>query len=195
MADEPPKGRYTTSVTNEFDPYYTVLGRLAFSWSEFEFSVNQAIWELANVECMVGTCMTSQMIGPGPRFRCLVSLLNLRKTPTELLKAVNSLSQHADGLGRQRNRYLHDPIVLYTADKTVHRMETTADRIVKHELIPMEIPAVTKLVKEIEELDANFEGLYMRALAETPSWPRTQYERSHGIRRHRPAPEGSPSAP
>lgn len=186
MADQSPKYRYTTDYAPEFDPYFNLIGRLALDWSEFEFSVNQAIWELANVERMAGTCMTSQLIGPGPRFRCLVAFLNLRKTPAKLVKAMNSLSKRAESLGRQRNRYLHDPMVLDVTDKTIHRMEITADRTVKHGLFPAEIRAVTNLINEIYELDANFEDLYCRVLAETPAWPRTQYEQSQGIRRRRP---------
>jgi hypothetical protein len=96
LSEEPPQARYTTSLTEEFTPYFTAIGRLAIIWAEFEFSINEAIWELANVERFAGTCMTSQMIGPGPRFRCFVSLLRLRNCPAELINKINSLSNVAE---------------------------------------------------------------------------------------------------
>src|SRR4029077_3089242 len=102
---------YTTKQSAEFDPYFLAEGQLASKWAEFELVLNSAIWELANVEKLVGGCITSQMIGPAPRFRCLASLLNLRNAPAELVKELNSLSSRAEGLGGQRNRYLHDPLV------------------------------------------------------------------------------------
>jgi hypothetical protein len=187
MTDEP------GCATLPLDPYYYAIGTVASAWAEFEFSVNVAIWELANVSRMAGTCMTSQMIGPGPRFRCLVSLLHLRKVPCNLINAFNSLSAEAEKLGRQRNRYLHDPMVLNEEDNSVHRMEATADRIVKHDIVPVEIDHIKKLHTEIGDLTVRFANLYRLTLNETPPWPRTQFERSEGIRPRRSRPGNSPS--
>jgi hypothetical protein len=195
--DEPLDYRFTSNYSPEFDVYYFALGQLAVIWAEFEHNLNDAIWELANVTRLAGTCMTSQLIGPGPRFRCLVSLLNLREVPPELVKAINSLSSEADSLGRQRNRFLHDPMVLNKVDKSTHRMETTADRTIKHGLIPIRKDEIVDLTGKIDSLSARFYDLYSRVLAETPPWPRTQYERSKGIRRERrpPTPDNSPLTP
>jgi hypothetical protein len=188
-------GRFTTANSGEFDPYYHALEVVATAWAEFEFNVNDVIWELANIERMAGTCMTSQMIGPGPRFRCLVALLRLRNAPKELIDMMNSLSGEAEKQGRQRNRYLHDPMVLNTADNSIHRMETTADRKVTHGAIPVEIKEIETLTNGIRSLDAKFDGLYLRILAETPPWPRTQFSQSRGIQRDRPGRESDSSIP
>jgi hypothetical protein len=195
LSEEPPQARYTTSLTEEFTPYFTAIGRLAIIWAEFEFSINEAIWELANVERFAGTCMTSQMIGPGPRFRCFVSLLRLRNCPAELINKINSLSNVAEGLGRQRNRFLHDPLALDTTDKTIRRMETTADRVVRHAMVPLEIDEIIQLTADIDVADAQFDDLFLRVLAETPPWPRTQFEQSQGIRRQRTPPASSRTTP
>ena len=183
----------TTEFGPEIEPYYKLIGKLAITWAEFELSVNEAIWELANVTREAGTCMTSQFIGPGPRFRCLVSLLNLRKAPDALVKAINVLSGEAENLGRQRNRYLHDPLMRDRDTGRIYRMETTADRTLKHIGIPVETEEIGRLVEKIETIDADFDDIYLRVLAETPLWPRTQFEQSPGIRRHRSARESSPS--
>ena len=117
----------------EFEPLYLALGRLSRFWSAFEYILNDSIWELANIERFAGTCITAQLIGPGPRFRCLASLMELRGVNSELMKAFNSLSSEAESLGRQRNRFMHDMVVLNETDRQLYRIETTADRHLKHD--------------------------------------------------------------
>jgi hypothetical protein len=193
--DELKRFPYTAEYSTEFDSYFFALGDMAVRWSLFEFGINDAIWELANVSRMAGTCMTSQLIGPGPRFRCLVALLHLRETPQELIDEINSISGQADKLGRRRNRYLHDPMVHHRVDKTVYRIETTADRTLKHEIVPIEIDELDKLTEAIDQLRSSFLQVIGRIVDETPPWPRTEYEQSEGIRRDRPAPKTPPSEP
>jgi len=129
--------------------------------------------------------MTAQLIGPGPRFRCLAALFELRGVSPELIKAFNSLSSEAEGLGRQRNRFAHDVVVLNSQDRQLYRVETTADRRLRHDFIVIDLKAVEKLVIEIEKLTDRFDVLFDRVLAETPSWSRTQYKGSAGILRER----------
>jgi len=112
-----------------------------------------------------------------------VSLLNLRETPEPLIKAINSLSSKAEELGRRRNRFLHDPIVMEIDQKKMYRMETTADRKVKHGMIAVGTEEITTLTGEMDQLTNDFENIYQRILAETAPWPRTQYQQSKGIRR------------
>ena len=52
-----------------FVPFMAALDYVASGWAEYEATVNFIIWELANLEKRAGVCLTSQMIGPGPRFR------------------------------------------------------------------------------------------------------------------------------
>ena len=178
----------------KLDPFSLAIGKLSLAWAEFEFNVNDAIWELANVERKAGTCLSSQMIGPGPRFRCLIALLNLRGTPQEIIKAMNSLSHDAEGLGRQRNRYLHDPMVWHKKEGTVHRMEATADRTVKHGIVPVTLDDIKLLALQIDHIGAHFNFLYAHAVETTPAWPRAQFSESDGIRRKRQkrTPENTP---
>ena len=44
-----------------FDPYVIAVGRIANIWAQLEFNINQAIWELCNVETGAGACVTSQI--------------------------------------------------------------------------------------------------------------------------------------
>jgi hypothetical protein len=49
-------------------------------------------------------------------------------------------------------------------DNSVHRMEATADRIVKHDIVPIEINDINKLHTQIGVLTVQFNGLYVRTL-------------------------------
>jgi hypothetical protein len=195
LAPDAPPFRFTTNYSLEFEPYYRVIGELAVTWAEFETHLNLAIWELANVSKMAGTCMTSQLIGPGPRFCCFVALLNLRETPSKIVGNVNALSQRAESVGRQRNRYLHDAIVLNLDNRAMYRMETTADRTVRHGMIPVSVDEISGLTGQIIAITEEFDALYEQVLADTPPWPRIQFERSVGIHRQRSGPESSRPLP
>ncbi|MBR1171275.1 hypothetical protein [Bradyrhizobium liaoningense] len=176
---------FSFDESTEFEPLYLALGKLSRHWAAFEYVLNDSIWELANVERLAGTCMTAQVIGPGPRFRCLAALFELRGVSSELIKAFNSLSSEAESLGRQRNRFIHDVVVLNSQDRQLYRVETTADRRIRHDFIVIDLKAVEKLVVEIEQLTDRFDDLFDRVIVETPPWPRTQYRDSAGIRRER----------
>jgi hypothetical protein len=193
--DELARFAYSATITAEFQPYLMALGAMAARWALFEFAINDAIWELANVGRKAGTCITSQLIGPGPRFRCLVALLNLRGTPDDLAKQMNSISGEAEKFGRQRNRYLHDPLVRHRVKNTIHRIETTADRKLRHDFMPVEITDIATLADNIDTLRNDFIELMDSVVEKTPAWPRTEYEQSEGIRPRHSRSKTPPSEP
>lgn len=180
---------------SDFQPYLLAIGKLSAMWALFEFTLNDIIWELANLSPMAGTCLTAQLIGPGPRFRCLVALLHLRGSSKELIKDANVISGDAEKLSRQRNRYVHDPVVLKIDDKSFHIMETTADKKIKHGVFAIEITAIVKLTNKIAGLQKGIEQLHARILDETPPWPRKEYAQSAGIRRQRQGTNSSAEEP
>ncbi|MCA1437752.1 hypothetical protein I6F33_33035 [Bradyrhizobium sp. BRP20] len=192
---EPISYHFTPNERSEFEPFYQAIGKLARYWSGLEYAINDSIWELSNVERFAGTCMTSQPIGPGPRFRCLIALLELRDVKPDLIKAFNSFSSEVEGLGRQRNRLLHDMVVLNELDGQLYRVEATADRHLKHDFMPIDLKLINKLVQDIDDAVDRFDLLFDRVIAETPPWPRTQYAQSHGIRRERNERRGSNKPP
>jgi hypothetical protein len=141
-------------------------------------------WELANVERYAGACITGQTISPGQRFRTLLALLNLRGSSDHLWSEFNHLFIKAEGLARQRNRYIHDPIGVGPTGE-INRIHVTADRKLDYGFKPVDIPELTTLYKKIRALAQQFETLWARALAELPPWRREQYEQSAGIQSQR----------
>lgn len=167
------------------DPFLTAIGLVANRYAELEFAMNHFIWELANVSCSAGVCMTAQMIGPAPRNRCLLSLLKFRQAPDQLLDDFNALGKKIEGLAAQRNRYVHDPLGIDSDTGVVFRMEATADRHLRYDLKTEEIGGLEKLALQIATAIDEFDDLHERAAAELPTWPRIQYAQSVGIRRRR----------
>jgi hypothetical protein len=169
------------AILANFEPYFTAIGKLANAYSQLEFSVNDAIWELANVARSAGVCMTAQMIGPGPRNRCLLALLKFRKAPQTLLDEFNVVSRKMKKVAAHRNRYVHDPMTFNPETRQIQCMEATADNHIRYGFMATEIGELTKLAADIEEVADAFDELYLRAVAELPAWPRTQFEQSTGI--------------
>ncbi|WP_457488952.1 hypothetical protein [Tardiphaga sp. P5_C10] len=185
MIDQPNSRRFSHDESAAFTPLYLAIGKLTRHWSAFEYVLNDTIWELANVERYAGTCITSQMIGPGPRFRCIIALLHMRGVSAALVKEFNTFSTEAESLGRQRNRFLHDTVVLDDNDQKLYRLEITADRRLFHDLVIIDFPALEKLVVDIENATGRIDTLFDRVISETPPWPRAQYEKSQGLHRDR----------
>jgi hypothetical protein len=165
----------------KFDPYFTAIGRVANAYSQLEFKMNDAIWELANVARSAGVCMTAQMIGPGPRNRCLLALLKFRNASDALIREFNKIGEKIEGVARRRNRYVHDPFVLNPDTGEILRMESTADKSIRYGFMNADIADLKQLATDIDTVADEFDQLYLRAVAELPAWPRTQFERSEGI--------------
>lgn len=111
-----------------FNKLMTALGRLCGIWASLERLVDQTIWELANVERKAGACLTAQMIGPGPRGKALVGLVELRGGEEDLLVAFKEFARDFGSLGAKRNRYVHDPYGYDVNLKEFRRVHLTADK-------------------------------------------------------------------
>ena len=167
--------------SSKFDPYFTAIGRVANAYSQLEFKMNDAIWELANVARSAGVCMTAQMIGPAPRNRCLLALLKFRNASEALITEFNKIGKKIEGVAARRNTYVHDPFVLVPDTGKILRMESTADKTIRYGFMDAEIDDLKQLVTDIDTIANEFDELYLRAVAELPAWPRTQFEESTGI--------------
>ena len=117
--------------------YYTAIGRIASGWAHFELVVNHAIWELANVEQHVGACVTAQIIAPVPRFKALVSLIQLRGGSKAAIDALNGISGTANDIAEKRNRFVHDASLVETTTMEFTQLRITADRKLRFEFTPV----------------------------------------------------------
>lgn len=178
-------------LNRSFNKHFTALGHMSAMWAALEHSFNDALWELANVERRAGACFTAQMIGPAPRFRALAAILEVREAKPDLVKAVNSFGNKIAGLGAQRNRYAHDVWAVDPETKEILRVVITSDRTQVMKFSATTVDEILDLTAKIQNAIIDFDDLFDRMKSELPSWPRKQYERSHGIARYRLAKKNS----
>jgi hypothetical protein len=184
MADDPnsPESKFQSDPhDHRFDAHMAALGHLSAIWASLEFQINQAIWELCNIERGTGACVTAQIVAPVGRMRALISLIHYRGANPFLIGKFNKFSQRVDSLARQRNRYIHDTWTISPTTGEVYRVHVTADRELQFGFQPTSVEQLTTLFLEIQEAIIRFDDLYKSARAELPPWPRTQYEQSPGI--------------
>lgn len=171
---------------SDMTDYYTGVGRISMAWAYFELHVNLTIWELANVSQQFGACITSHIGNPSARFRALIALVQLRGGTDDHYKTLNSLGGTADGLGRQRNRLIHDPSSRETLTDGTRgnfvRLEITADRTLKFGMQPVDLKKdFEKLDNEIKAITEAYQIAISKILAELPTFSRREFQRQPRI--------------
>jgi|ERR1700722_730133 len=172
-----------------FDSYMLAVGKIATVWAGLEFAINEAIWALCNVDAGAGACVTSQLIGPGPRMRALIALVDFRSRQPEhpaeqtLISKLNKLQGRIEGLGRQRNNFIHQYPFIDTESGELSRLEVTADRQLKFDWVPADFDVMVALVSDIRRARSDFDAIFDSVLNEFVPWSRTQFEQStRGVR-------------
>lgn len=90
-------------------PFYLDIGRVASAWSHVEHTLDLIIWHLADIHMQVGACMTSQIMGVGPRCKAIHLLGLTEGLSEELLRSVRKLMSDSYSIADQRARVIHDP--------------------------------------------------------------------------------------
>jgi hypothetical protein len=165
--------------------YYTAIGRIASAWAHFEFIINHAIWELANVEQHAGACITAHIAAPGPRFRSLIALFQLRGISADNISALNSLSGSAEKVGRQRNRIVHDASLFRKSTGEFSQLRITADRKLDFGFVPVSITELKTLEDRIAKLASDCGHAIQNAFDSLPPYDKRQFQLSACIHLNR----------
>jgi hypothetical protein len=119
------------------------------------------------------------------RMRALISLVRHRGATTDIIDKLNTLSRKIEGLGRQRNEYVHHPVSITETGK-LKRVHVSADRHLDFNFKSADLDDMKKLFRNIRAASVEFDALYDRILSELPPWPRKQFAQSdRGIRRRK----------
>jgi hypothetical protein len=143
-----------------FDPYLTRVGRITVLWFHLELSINEAIWELANTAVGPGACITTQIIALGSRTRALIALVSYRHGDKDLIKNLNIFSDNAEGLARQRNRYVHDTAYIGLDTGKLKRLEIKTEKELSFKYEEIDLKEMDSLVEKIKKCIDDFEILY-----------------------------------
>ena len=90
------------------DDHYAALGKVADAWADLEFELDQLIWQLLRTPQALGACVTSQLIGLGPRIRALRSLVHLWEVSDPIANKLARFEGDTAPLVEKRNRAIHD---------------------------------------------------------------------------------------
>ena len=142
------------------------IGYVATGWARLEHEINTVIWRMAAMSDEDGACITAQIPAIMPRMRALIALAHRAGADEQLLKELNRFSSDVDGLGRRRNRVIHDPWLRKRNDAgTFGRLEITADRRLVFEIRPEGRTEILAVAQEIEAAKKRFLALNDRLKA------------------------------
>jgi hypothetical protein len=153
---------------------HAAIGAVAAEWSLFEHAINRFIWELAEVEDEVGACITSQIISIRGRLDAAISLCRLRGAPDGLLKDLNRFAEASNGLGRQRNRIVHDTWSYGLTTGKTYRLEVTADKRPVFEFKDHSESEILQTAIKLAENRAEWGKLATKILDALPTSPKTR---------------------
>jgi hypothetical protein len=141
---------------------FTLTGRVADTWAQFEFHIDRTIWQLASLNDAAGACLTAQFIGVHPRFRALSSLMRLHGVQDgELTKELASIEGTSQSIADDRNRMIHDPwMYQVTNDRSIPtkhgKLRITAKKKLDFSFIPVTDGQIESLLAKIKSHTKRF---------------------------------------
>jgi hypothetical protein len=115
------------SQVPEDDHHYTIIGRVACRWATLEALIDGVIADLAQCGAEEMTCVTAQLIGPAKRMDALIALFTPRKGSDGLRKQLKAFQGRIQQLGEDRNKVVHDPLLLNEETGQVHKLLATRE--------------------------------------------------------------------
>jgi hypothetical protein len=156
-----------------YDSQFAAVGRLVDKWAQLEFAIDQAIWQLANVEQMLGACITAQLIGVNGRLQALRSLLQARGASEPTIKKVGTFAGSLSTLQNDRHRAAHDPRMVHTATGNLERLQITAKNQVVFGFQPEDVDSLSATTAQIAAKVVEFGELFTAITAELNALPDT----------------------
>lgn len=90
-------------------PFYRDVGRVSSAWSHIEHTLDLIIWDIAEIQGPLGACITSQIMGVGPRCKSIITLCSHLNYPSHFAKHFRKLMNESYPLADLRARVVHDP--------------------------------------------------------------------------------------
>jgi hypothetical protein len=127
--------------------HLAAVGLIASSWAGFELAIDQAALGLARIPQNVGICFTAQSAGSARKFDAYIAVARL-KGAESFAGELDKFAKAVASVAERRNRVVHDPWFIITADGKPHRYEATARRKLRSEYIHVTREEMEKLVND-----------------------------------------------
>jgi hypothetical protein len=148
------------------DEHYAAMGKVADSWADLEFEIDQLIWEFLQTAQALGACVTAQMISVHPRMNALIALAKLWEISAAHLDDLGRFYGKIGPLADKRNRLIHDKRFIELTKKQVVRFEVSAKSRSKFEPVPETIGSLTNFAREVTAMQLEFLLIKQRVLTE-----------------------------
>jgi hypothetical protein len=176
------------------DEYLAAMGRVSGAWAILDFQLDMAICGFAQMLQILGVAVTSQILSTPSKLNALGGLLRAHGMPESRIKWLDKFTQKTHGLGRKRNRAVHDAIMVGRKTGTVYRMTAIldVDKQVAFGVTPSSPDELKEIYKEINDHVAEFGRFWYGASAELDSLRQTTPIASFQIYPLPPQPESTP---
>jgi hypothetical protein len=156
-----PAAQWSTSPLPDDHAVYTLVGRVSSDWSHLEHTLDLIIWELSGIAPEIGACITAQIMGPAPRFRIIITLLNRvnSDTATKLVKQFRELMNVTSDVGEERNRIIHDAWYLYTPTGQAAQFKSMSYRDQRYGIHTIDMKHIDEVLARIGRRQATASSL------------------------------------
>jgi hypothetical protein len=161
--DKPPKA---PSLPEEH-PFYSLVGRVTSEWSHIEHILDTTIWNLLDIDHVFAACVTSQVMGIGPRCKTIITLIAARNISDKLIKPYRSFMGDSDAPADWRNRFVHDPWITETTEgaKQFRAMPYVDPRFGEQEIDRQELQKLLATIKGLQTRASDLHEKVVAALA------------------------------
>jgi hypothetical protein len=147
-------------LTNYLDPYFGAqIADVISTWAKFEYSLDEFIWDLADLEDELGACLTSQFSSVIARFNAVVTLAKVKNLSESVLQKLNKLKDKALGVADKRNRVAHDPWFRTYESNNHYRLQKTARGKLDYDHKLVTEDELKAIVAEIDLLQKQFDDI------------------------------------
>ena len=100
----------------EDHPFYALIGRVVAEWARLEHELDLIIWDFAQTDPAVNSCMTGQIGSYTARFEAIAALIQLRgRYDKSMNNRITTLRGQIGNSAKERARYVHDAWFIQTS--------------------------------------------------------------------------------
>ncbi len=142
-------------------------------WATLESSIDGTIAKLAETDDQTMSCITAQLIGPARRMDALLALFLLKGGSENVKKELKSFQGRLQQLGEDRNRVVHDPLIMGKKTGRVYKGLITAKGQLKFSLEEASLSGMRKTASDIKAMGDEFTALKAKIFSDLkPSAPK-----------------------
>jgi len=155
-------------------PFYANVGRVASEWSHLEHTLDLIIWDLSSLAPSLAACITSQIMGVGPRCKVILSLGKAKGLKDTTIKPFRKLMSDSYAVADLRARIVHDPwyAELNTNQPSQFKSMSYSDqRFGFHDVTQVDIDKTIAAIRNLQECAAKLRSTVLDALSASQQTP------------------------